>query len=96
MGWISGIKFLAGTGNSSSAPCSNRPVLEPILSPFHGGLFPGIKWLEHEGDYSPPSKAKVRNVWNLPPLPQCIEITLPLCYKIFFWDRVRKQLLIPF
>jgi len=27
----------------------------------------GVKWLDHEADHSPPSSAKVKSTWALPP-----------------------------
>jgi len=33
-----------------------------------GGSFPGVKWLDREALYSPPSSAYVKNVWSHAPI----------------------------
>jgi len=33
---------------------------------------PGVKWLGHEADHSPPSSTKVKNVWSYTYTPQYI------------------------
>jgi len=36
-------------------------------------LLMGIKWLGLEADNSPPSSAKVKDAWSIPPLTQCLQ-----------------------
>jgi hypothetical protein len=46
---------------------ASRPALGPTQPPTKevpGALFWGVKQLRHEADHSPPSNAKVKNVWS--------------------------------
>jgi hypothetical protein len=42
---------------------TSRPALGPIQRPVQCCL-PGVKWLEHEADHSPPSSADVKHEWS--------------------------------
>jgi hypothetical protein len=49
----------------------SRMALEPIQPPIEwvpGALSLGVKWLGHEADHSPPSRAK--NAWSYTSTPQ--------------------------
>jgi hypothetical protein len=46
---------------------ASRPVLGRTRTPIEcvpGALSPGLKWLGHEDDHSPPSSPEVKNAWS--------------------------------
>jgi hypothetical protein len=64
-GW-SVVWVLAGPGNFSLDHCIQTSSRANPISYSMGtrGSFPGVKWPGHEADHSPPSSAKVKNVWS--------------------------------
>jgi len=64
VGWMTEVQFLAGAGffflhyytqTSSGSHPSSYPCVPEVLSV-------GVKWLRHEADHFPPSRAKVKIV----------------------------------
>jgi len=56
-----------GLDNWDTIPGMFRPVLGPTQPPIQcipGALTPGVKLPGHAADHSPPSGAKVKNVWS--------------------------------
>jgi hypothetical protein len=57
---------------------SSRPALGPTRPPIKwvpGALSLGVKRLRHEADHSPPSSAKVKYGWAIPPRLQYVFMT---------------------
>jgi hypothetical protein len=59
-------------GRSPSCPdwCWGPPSL--LSNGYQGALSSGVKQLGHEADHSPPSSAKVKNMWHYISTPQYI------------------------
>jgi hypothetical protein len=53
-----------------------------------GVLSSGVKWSGHEGNHSPPSSDKVKNVCRLKNLKIKIYKTIILCYFVWVWNLV--------
>jgi hypothetical protein len=82
------IMLQAGRSRNWSSLCQNgqeifllstlsRPALGPTQLPMWwvlGTLFPGIKYLRHEIDHSPPSCAEVENAWNYTSTPSYVSM----------------------
>jgi len=45
---------------------------QPPIQWVPGVFSPGVKWLGHEADNSPPYSAEVMNVWSYTATPQCV------------------------
>jgi hypothetical protein len=69
--WTTGVRFTAGAVIFLiTAP---RPALESTQSPIQwlpGVLSPGLKWMGHEADHSPPYSVQVKNAWSCASTPQ--------------------------
>jgi hypothetical protein len=58
---------IPGRGRRHLFPTRSRPVLGPTQSPIQwvpGSIYQGVKRPGHEADHTPPSSAKVKNVWS--------------------------------
>jgi len=79
MGWMTRVQFLARVrkGFFSLPPHPDHLwTLPSLLSNGYQEVFPwrvgGVKQLAYEADHSPPSSAKVMNVWSYTPTLPCI------------------------
>jgi hypothetical protein len=73
MGWMTRVHFLAGTMMVfflfTTMFRLALGLTQPHIQWVPGALTPGVKWLVHEADHSPPSGAKVKNAWRFTSTP---------------------------
>jgi hypothetical protein len=66
-----------------------RSALDPLPIQPPIQLLPGVKWLDHESDYSSPFSAEVNNEWNFTSTPPdtfmawCLSIGMTLPFFLF-------------
>jgi hypothetical protein len=66
------IRLLKGAKDSFLFFIASRPTLRPIylhIQGAPGNVSPGVKLQNRETDHSPPSRAELKNVEAIPPLP---------------------------
>jgi hypothetical protein len=84
MGWMIGVLDPSRGWEFFSSP-ESRLALGPTQPPIHwvsGALSLRIKWTGSEAYHSPPSSAKIKNVWSYISTPQ---------YAIMAWCLVKKH-----
>jgi hypothetical protein len=72
-----------------------KPALGPTRTPIQwvpANLSPGVQWLGHVADHSPPSSAKVKNECTTAPLPLYAFMvctgTLPFCATKYLFSHM--------